>query len=403
MAQAGTYRSLGAEAPEQPGTEPTLEAVLRRRGVPSWLVRVTKAKGLMYSYIVAKLVLAAAVASGIYFTDLRVYEVSAFCGFKEQSMRAFLAIVAVDALQDGVFGWVYCWRRFHEPDNESLRQLLSSAAGEAKSAVKPRALLWEIFPLLRLSIVVLFPIVEMRMGLAHGGSLTDNLLWMLTKEPIIITVALASGLPGGLLEHLLDSLACSGTLETIESFTAELRQSRDFAKLTTQHKQMDDTLEGVWYQVYGWAVLNKCVHHAASAFLCVVFMLVADRLSVRIGFAVTACGILHRLLRHLYDLAVLTERCTKTSAGKINGQISILRTASQMFGELEDRDQREAHANFFMYLQSTQVGVELPLLGLMNVEKCVSYSVTVATVVPTGMAVVLAFLKEKHDMVDAVS
>ena len=65
-----------------------------------------------------------------------------------------------------------------------------------------------------------------------------------------------------------------------------------------------------------------------------------------------------------------------------------------MFGELEYTE-RDGHANFVLYLQATTCGIELPIVGLLTLEKVLNYTMQIVTVVRTGMAVALAILQGK--------
>eukprot|EP00929_Paragymnodinium_shiwhaense_P075416 TRINITY_DN3855_c1_g1_i1.p1 TRINITY_DN3855_c1_g1~~TRINITY_DN3855_c1_g1_i1.p1 ORF type:complete len:434 (-),score=58.74 TRINITY_DN3855_c1_g1_i1:241-1542(-) len=369
---------------------------LRKLGASKLLLWQLQHPQFMQAFFLLKLALAIVVFVIVSSSNnLRIFQLAEAANIATLTIKVVWSVAAVWLGTCELSSW-YCWREFLAEDAatdlenqgmSSMARLLQLRAD--RNIMAPTAPLNVPSGWMLVLIISLLTYYDLK----TGQNWKQTMQFVFTQEPLMLILAV-------FIRHFCDgygvalkSIVEVGTDRLIIDYIHSLEERlMTWRELTIEHQEMDALLERVWHEVFGWRVLQSLALNACYAFSTSLLVLAAESILVKAASAVGLVVSLVLIGRVALTYARYTELCIRRTAGTIRGQRSIMRTATEMFGRVEEVD---AHANFVLYLKATQCGVELPVIGLLTFEVVARHTVQALTVVPTGLALTLAVLHEK--------
>eukprot|EP00929_Paragymnodinium_shiwhaense_P074178 TRINITY_DN3793_c0_g2_i1.p1 TRINITY_DN3793_c0_g2~~TRINITY_DN3793_c0_g2_i1.p1 ORF type:complete len:415 (+),score=41.69 TRINITY_DN3793_c0_g2_i1:45-1289(+) len=375
---------------------------LRKLGASSLLLWQLQHPQFMRVFLAFKIALGVALLVVTHTaTRLRTFELAESVHISLQTVKVIFTLVALWLATCEVAAW-HCLQLFlaEKPTTHlrskglsPIRQLIRvRATGPRRTDLDVSTALFDAKSLAVIGSIIATVLVIDRQ---EGHSWKEAFRFAFTEEPVLLIIVLLVRQFCHPYGAALQDIVETGTDCLIAEFRDSLEnRTLDWTRLTTKHRDMDKVLEHVWHECYGWHVLLVLSMRACYAFAACVLVLAAGSPLVRAASAAMVCMSLIMKGMLAFRYARYTELCIKRSAGTILGQRSIMRIAMDMFGELEAHE-RDAHANFMLYLKTVQCGVELPIIGLLTFQVVAGYAKQAVTLVPTGLALCLAVLHEK--------
>eukprot|EP00929_Paragymnodinium_shiwhaense_P074177 TRINITY_DN3793_c0_g1_i1.p1 TRINITY_DN3793_c0_g1~~TRINITY_DN3793_c0_g1_i1.p1 ORF type:complete len:421 (+),score=39.24 TRINITY_DN3793_c0_g1_i1:60-1322(+) len=377
-------------------TEDVLKS-LEGLGASSLLLWQLRHPEFMHAFLALKIALGVALVVVTHtVTDLRTYDLAESAHISQLTMKMIFTLVAFWLATCEVASWHFFQVLLAEKATVGMH---SNACSPIRALIDARnrkpldASSSHEAPSLAMIVMTIATIIVLDRQEGHNWS--EALRFAFTEEPVLLFIVLLVQQFCHPYGAALQDIVETGTECLISNFRDSLqKEPHDFKQLTTQHRHLDKVLEHVWHDCYGWHVLVVLSLRACYAFAAGVLVLAAISPLVRAASAALVCMSLFLIGRLAFRHARYTELCIKRSAGEILGQLSIMRVAMNMYGELDD-DERDAHANFMQYLRTVECGVELPVVGLLTFQVVGRYATQAVALVPTGLALCLAVLNEK--------
>jgi len=156
--------------------------------------------------------------------------------------------------------------------------------------------------------------------------------------------------------------------------------------LIRRHQQMDDKLERLCHACAATLLAFVCTWAVYVFGMFVIFFATEEDI-VKV-FVVASTGMLFLMIQAkiFRGPAQITEMCW--SKGMSDG--SIVRVAAMHFGrERMSEDVRVEHANFMEYLNWVDCGFEVPIVGVISMDRLMKYAKLTVSVVPMAIGYVL--------------